>query len=41
VSEDEAERLARDSTGARRAVGDREVVRVIARPPKLVNLVTG
>jgi leucyl-tRNA synthetase len=41
VSESEAERLARSSTGALRAIGDRRVVRVVARPPKLVNLVTG
>ena len=40
VSEEEAERLARESENARRAIGDREVARVIARPPKLVNLVT-
>ena len=40
VSEDEAERLARESEKARRAVGEREVARVIARPPRLVNLVT-
>jgi leucyl-tRNA synthetase len=40
VSEDEAERLARDSANARRAIGDRRVVRVVARPPRLVNLVT-
>jgi hypothetical protein len=37
----EAERLARSSTGALRAIGDRRVVRVVARPPRLVNLVTG
>jgi leucyl-tRNA synthetase len=40
VSGEEAERLARESEKAGRAIGDREVVRVIARPPKLVNLVT-
>jgi len=40
VSEEEAERLARESENARRAIGDREVARVIVRPPKLVNLVT-
>jgi leucyl-tRNA synthetase len=40
VSEEEAERLARESEKALRAIGDREVRRVIARPPKLVNLVT-
>jgi leucyl-tRNA synthetase len=32
--------LARASENARRAVGDRRVVKEIARPPKLVNLVT-
>ncbi len=41
LSEDEAERLARESENARRALGEREVVRVVTRPPKLVNLVTG
>jgi leucyl-tRNA synthetase len=40
VSEEDAERLARESEKARRAIGDRDVVRVIVRPPKLVNLVT-
>jgi leucyl-tRNA synthetase len=40
LSEEEAERLARESEGARRVIGDREVARVIVRPPKLVNLVT-
>jgi leucyl-tRNA synthetase len=41
VSEEEAERLARGSANARRAIADRSVVRVVARPPRLVNLVTG
>jgi leucyl-tRNA synthetase len=41
LPQDEAERLARASANATRAVGDREVVRVVARPPRLVNLVTG
>jgi leucyl-tRNA synthetase len=40
VSEEEAERLARDSEKVRRALGDRQVARVVARPPRLVNLVT-
>ena len=40
LSEEEAEKLARESEKALRAIGDREVVRVIARPPKLVNFVT-
>ncbi|HEV3473885.1 MAG TPA: leucine--tRNA ligase [Actinomycetota bacterium] len=40
VSEEEAERLARESENARRALGDRPVTRVITRPPKLVNMVT-
>jgi leucyl-tRNA synthetase len=40
LSEEEAERLARESEAARRVIGDREVARVIVRPPKLVNLVT-
>jgi leucyl-tRNA synthetase len=38
---EEAERLARESARAGRAVGDRSVVRVVTRPPRLVNLVTG
>jgi leucyl-tRNA synthetase len=41
VSQEEAERLARESVNAGRAVGERQVVRVVARPPRLVNLVTG
>jgi leucyl-tRNA synthetase len=41
VSEEEAVRLARESEKARRALGDRDVARVVARPPRLVNLVTG
>ncbi|MGH2712095.1 MAG: class I tRNA ligase family protein, partial [Actinomycetota bacterium] len=40
LSQEEAERLARESENALRAIGDRDVVRVIARPPKLVNFVT-
>jgi leucyl-tRNA synthetase len=40
VTGEEAERLARESEGARRVIGDRQVARVIVRPPKLVNLVT-
>ena len=40
ISEDDAERLARASEKAMRALGDRDVGRVIARPPRLVNLVT-
>jgi leucyl-tRNA synthetase len=41
TSEEEARRLARESANARRAIGEREIVRVVARPPRLVNLVTG
>jgi leucyl-tRNA synthetase len=40
VSEEEAERMARDSEKVRRALGDRQIARVVARPPRLVNLVT-
>jgi leucyl-tRNA synthetase len=40
ASEEDCVRLAQESEGARRALGDREVARVIARPPRLVNLVT-
>jgi leucyl-tRNA synthetase len=41
ISEQESERLARGSEKVLRAMGDREVVRVVVRPPRLVNLVTG
>ncbi|MGH2765628.1 MAG: class I tRNA ligase family protein, partial [Actinomycetota bacterium] len=41
VSQEEAERLARSSENALRVIGERRVARVIARPPRLVNLVTG
>jgi leucyl-tRNA synthetase len=41
IGEEEVERLGRESEKARRALGDRPVTRVIARPPRLVNLVTG
>jgi leucyl-tRNA synthetase len=41
IGEEEAERLARASEKVQRALDGREVVRVVARPPRLVNLVTG
>jgi leucyl-tRNA synthetase len=41
ISAEEAERLARGSAKARRAIGDRTVTQVVARPPRVVNLVTG
>jgi leucyl-tRNA synthetase len=41
ASEEVCVRLAQESERARRALGDRQVTRVIARPPRLVNLVTG
>ena len=41
VTEEVAVRLAQESEKGRRALGDREVFRVVARPPRLVNLVTG
>ena len=41
LTEEEAERLARASARVQRALGDRQVTRVVARPPRLVNLVTG
>jgi leucyl-tRNA synthetase len=41
LTEEEAERLARESEKVRRWLGDRSVSRVVARPPRLVNLVTG
>jgi leucyl-tRNA synthetase len=40
ITAEEVERLGRGSNKARRAVGERRVVRVVARPPGLVNLVT-
>jgi leucyl-tRNA synthetase len=40
ASEDAILELARASENARRAIGDRRVVKEIARPPKLVNFVT-
>ncbi|MDQ3991128.1 MAG: leucine--tRNA ligase [Actinomycetota bacterium] len=39
IGAEEAERLARASDNVQRALAGREVARVIARPPKLVNLV--
>lgn len=41
ISEDEAVALAKGSAKVMAALDGREVARVIARPPKLVNLVTG
>jgi leucyl-tRNA synthetase len=41
ISADDAERLAGESENARRALAGRQVVRVVSRPPRLVNLVTG
>jgi leucyl-tRNA synthetase len=40
IAPDEVERLARDLASVRRAVGDREIVKVIVRAPRLVNVVT-
>jgi leucyl-tRNA synthetase len=40
ISQEEAERLARDSEKARRALDNREIARLVVRPPRLVNLVT-
>ncbi|HEX9890539.1 MAG TPA: class I tRNA ligase family protein, partial [Actinomycetota bacterium] len=40
VTAEEAEALARASEKVRRALGDRDVARVVSRPPRLVNLVT-
>ncbi|HWC32681.1 MAG TPA: leucine--tRNA ligase, partial [Actinomycetota bacterium] len=40
ISEDEAVRLARESDRVKRTLDGREIRRVIARPPRLVNLVT-
>ncbi len=38
---EELERLARDLASVKRTVGDREIVKVIVRAPRLVNIVTG
>lgn len=40
ISVEELESLARASTGVARAVGEREIVNVIVRPPRLVNIAT-
>jgi leucyl-tRNA synthetase len=40
ISADELEKLARASSGVARAVGDREVVNVIVRAPRIVNIAT-
>jgi leucyl-tRNA synthetase len=41
ASEDAIRDLAMASENAKRAIGEREISRVIARPPKLVNIVAG
>jgi leucyl-tRNA synthetase len=40
IGSEELEKLARGSAGVLRAVGDREIVAVIARPPRVVNIAT-
>jgi leucyl-tRNA synthetase len=40
IAADELERLALDTAGAKRAVGDREIVNVIVRTPKIVSIAT-
>ncbi len=40
ISGDELEKLARDAAGVVRAIGDREIVTVIVRAPRLVNIAT-
>ena len=40
IGEEEAVRLARASEKVARALGEMPVARVVARPPRLVNLVT-
>jgi leucyl-tRNA synthetase len=39
VTEEQARALALASENARRALGEREIAKVIVRPPKLVNIV--
>jgi leucyl-tRNA synthetase len=40
ISAEELEKLARESAGVVRTVGDREIVNVIVRAPRLVNIAT-
>ncbi len=40
ISADELEALARGAAGVQRAIGDREIVNVIVRAPRLVNIAT-
>jgi leucyl-tRNA synthetase len=40
ISADELEKLARATAGFLRAVGDREIVNVIVRAPRVVNVAT-
>ncbi|MEQ1735298.1 MAG: leucine--tRNA ligase [Rhodoglobus sp.] len=40
ISNDELEKLAREAAGVVRAIGDREIVNVIVRAPRLVNIAT-
>jgi leucyl-tRNA synthetase len=40
ISAEELERLARATAGFARAVGDREIVNVIVRAPRVVNVAT-
>ena len=40
ISGDELEELARASTGVARAIGEREIVNVIVRAPRSVNIAT-
>ena len=38
IEADELEQLARSSANVQRSIGDREIVKVIVRAPKLVNI---
>lgn len=40
IAADELERLALDTAGAKRAIGEREIVNVIVRAPKIVSIAT-
>jgi leucyl-tRNA synthetase len=40
ISADELEKLARESAGVVRTIGDRQIANVIVRPPRLVNIAT-
>ena len=40
IAGDELEALARSSVGVRRAIGDRQIARVVVKAPRVVNIAT-